>query len=140
MNEILHGAARIGAAGGFAEMGAACQWASVVNKAAQGGAIEQRTAAGVIVIFSQLGASARAQGIRHQQCFAAREKGSLAREFELAAITATLARAFDRALREFAVEGGDFCAQLAHPRWIWMTFRHEDQAACPAAWPEAHAH
>ena len=75
-DEIDHLTARVGSAGGGAEMGAAAEGAVFVDEAARGLRIEER--ARTVVTHGELFSSRRFEGVRGEERFAAGQVGSFA--------------------------------------------------------------
>jgi hypothetical protein len=75
-DEINDFSARVGSAGGGAEMGAAAEGAVFVDEAARGLRIEKR--ARTVVTHGELFSSRRFEGVRGEERFAAGQVGSFA--------------------------------------------------------------
>ena len=104
-DEVEHFAAGVGAAGGGAEVGAAGEGAVGVDEAAGGGRVEERT--GTVGAGWEMFAAGGLERAGGEEGFAAGEIGGFAGEFEVAALRAEFAVAFDGAGGEVVVDGAD---------------------------------
>lgn len=105
VDEVHDFAARVGAAGCGAKVGAAAEGSAFVNPAASAGAIEQRARA--VGAFGQAGASGRPPRLGRHECLAFGEIRRLAGQFEMAALGAGDAPALDRAGGEVGINRPD---------------------------------
>jgi hypothetical protein len=103
-------AARVGAAGGGAEMGAAAEGAILVDEAA---AVLAQERAIALARGGQRLAPGGADGLRGDERLAAGELRRFAGQAELAALGAAEAGAFDRPGVDLAVDGADFSERFA---------------------------
>ena len=114
MDEIADFAPRVRSAGGSAKVGAAAEGTILIDEAAAL-RIEQGTRA--VGPLGEAGAPGGAQGFRGGERLAFRQVRCAAGQLEVTALCALRAGAFDRACREFRIDGADACDGGRGIRW-----------------------